>query len=137
MGIFLDDLGMLAAPGFAGHGDGGLTGIRALASAGSFSLLGEPGAGKTTALRSIIDGIPELDVAGPGQDAVLVVSLAEITDRAAFRDLITRPVLARIPAGQEEPEGRLTLVLDGLDECPLPGGAQGIRRPAARDAQRG
>ena len=124
MGIFLDDLGMLAAPGFAGRYDGGLTEIRALASAGSFSLLGEPGAGKTTALQSIIDGIPGLDVAEPGQDAVLMLSLAEITDRAAFRDLITRPVLARIPAGHREPEGRLTLVLDGLDECPLPGGAR-------------
>lgn len=97
MRIFLDDLGMLAAPALAGRGDGGLIEIPALVSAGSFSLLGEPGAGKTTALRSIISGISELDVAVPGQDAVLAVSLAEITDRAAFRDVITRPVLARIP----------------------------------------
>ena len=124
MEMFLDDQGMLATPSFAGHGDDGLTAIRALAAEGSFSLLGEPGAGKTTALESIIDGIPELDAAEPGQDAVLVVPLGEIADRPAFHDLVTGPVLARVPAGQGEPEGRLTLVLDGLDECPLPGGAR-------------
>ena len=124
MGLFLDDLGMLAAPGFTGRGDGGLTATRMLASKGSFSLLGEQGAGKTTALGSIIGGIPRLDVAEPGQEAVLVVSLGEITDWTAFHNVITRPVLARVPAGQEQLEGRLTLVLDGLDECPLPGGAR-------------
>ena len=67
MGIFLDGQGMLAAPGFAGHGDSGLTEIRALVGAGSFALLGEPEAGKTTALWSVIRGIPGLDAAGPGQ----------------------------------------------------------------------
>jgi hypothetical protein len=118
-GFFLDDQGMLAAAGSAGRGERGLTDIRALTSAGSFSLLAEQGVGKTTALESLISGIPELDAAEPGQDAVLAVSLTEITDRAAFADLITRPVAARIPAGQEEPEGCLTLVLDGLDQCPL------------------
>ena len=102
MGMFLDDQGMLAASSFAGQCDGGLTAIRALASRGSFSLLGEPGAGKTTALESIIGGIPELDAAEPGQDAVLVIALGEIADRAAFRELVTGPVLARVPAGQGE-----------------------------------
>ena len=53
-----------------------------------------------------------------------MVSLAEIADRAAFRDMVTGPVLARIPAGAGESAGCLTLVLDGLDECPLPGGAR-------------
>ncbi len=140
MEFFLDDLGMLATPGLAGVRDSGLIGIRALVSAGSLSLLGEPGAGKTTALRSIISGISKLDVAVPGQDAVLAVPLAEITDRAAFRDVITGPVRARIPAGQEEPEGRLTLVLDGLDECPLPGGARafvGLLREVLEQADTG
>jgi hypothetical protein len=66
MEIFLDDQGMLAVPSFARHGDGGLTAIRTLAAEGSFSLLGEPGAGKRTALESIISGIPELDAAEPG-----------------------------------------------------------------------
>jgi hypothetical protein len=106
MGMFLDGQGMLAAPSFAGHGDGGLPAIRALASRGSFSLLGEPGAGKTTALKSIIGGIPEPDAAEPGQDAVLVVPLGEIADRSAFRELVTGPVLARVPVGAprlEEP----------------------------------
>jgi hypothetical protein len=137
MEMFLDDQGMLAVPSFAGHGDGGLTAIRTLASRGSFSLLGEPGAGKTTALESIIGGIPELDAAEPCQDAVLLVPLGEIADRAAFHDLVTGPVLARVPAGQGEPGGRLTLVLDGLDECPLPGGARvfaGLLREMLKDA---
>jgi hypothetical protein len=136
--IFLDDQGMLAVPSFARHGDGGLSAIRTLAAEESFSLLGEPGAGKTTALESIISGIPELDAAEPGQDAVLVVPLGEIADRAAFHDLVTGPVLARVPAGQGEPEGRLTLMLDGLDECPLPGGARvfaGLLREALADLQ--
>ena len=124
MGMFVDDLGMLSPPGLSFHGDGGLTGIRALACAGSLSLLGEQGAGKTTALRSLIEGISRLDAAGPGQDAVLEVPLAEVTDRAAFREMITGPVLARIPAGAAASAGLLTLVLDGLDQCPLPGGAR-------------
>jgi len=123
---FLDDLGMLSAFGSAWLGDSGLAEIGTLASEGSFCLLGEQGAGKTTALRRIVHGIPELPVAKPGQDAVLTVSLGEVTEWAAFHHLITGPVVARIPAGQEVFTGRLTLVLDGLDECPLPGGAKAL-----------
>src|ERR1017187_1010092 len=102
--------------GRPGHARRGLTEIRALTSAGSFSLLGEQG-GRRLRWNPSFSGIPELDAAEPGQDAVLAVSLTEITDRAAFCDLVTRPVAARIPARQEEPEGCLTLVLDGLDQC--------------------
>ena len=86
-------------------------------------MLGEPGAGKTTALQILVGDLPDPADATPGQPAALTVSLAEVTDRAAFRELVTRPVLTRAPrasAARRVLGAQTTLVLDGLDECPLP-----------------
>jgi hypothetical protein len=108
-GAFLDDLGMLEAPGFVIGQPGGLVEVEALAGGGSFCLLGEPGAGKTTALEAIA-----------GQGRVVFVPMAEVTDAEVFRERVTVPAVAEISAG-----GRVTLVLDGLEECPLPGAGKG------------
>jgi hypothetical protein len=56
--IELDDQGMLAAYDFLGVPRGDLIDAAALASGGSLCLLGEPGAGKTTALEALIRDLP-------------------------------------------------------------------------------
>lgn len=138
--IVLDDQGMLATYDFFGTPPGDLIQAATLASAGSLCLLGEPGAGKTTALQALIGDLPAPDDAALGQDATLWVSLAEVTDRAAFHELVARPVLARSPRVQgarRAPTGWTTLVLDGVDECPLPNTAKtlaGLLGQMLRDA---
>lgn len=114
---------MLAAYDFLGLSRGDLIDVAALASRGSLCLLGEPGAGKTTALHALIRDLPPPEDAGANHDAAIWVSLAEVTDREAFRELVARPVQARASRDQVVeggPRPLTTLVLDGLDECPLP-----------------
>src|ERR1022692_1583326 len=90
--IFLDDLGLLAPFAFPGAATGGLVEAEALGASGSLCLLGEPGAGKTTSLRAMVSGLPGPGDAVPGQCAAVVVSLAEIPDRDAFREMVTSVV---------------------------------------------
>jgi hypothetical protein len=52
--FFLDDLGTLQPPTFLSGRAGDLVKVKALAGTGPFCLLGEPGAGKTTALRATL-----------------------------------------------------------------------------------
>ena len=118
-GVFLDDLGMLEAPGFVIGQPGGLVEVEALAGEGSFCLLGEPGAGKTTALEAIAGRLPGPD--GAGQGPVVFVPMAEVTDAAVFRERVIVPALAGTSAGE-----RVTLVLDGLEECPVPGAGKAL-----------
>jgi NACHT domain len=118
-GVFLDDLGMLEAPGFVIGKPGGLVEMEALAGEGSFCLLGEPGAGKTTALEAIAGQLPGPDDAG--QAPVIFVPMAEVTDAAVFQERAIDPVLAGASAGR-----RMTLVLDGLEECPVPGAGKAL-----------
>jgi predicted NACHT family NTPase len=125
--LVLDDLGMLAG-GSVRALRSGLVDVADLAGEGSLCLLGAPGAGKTTALRSIVQEIPNVVDAQPSHDAVLAVSLGEITDSGAFLRWVTDPVLARIPAVHAEPHSRLTVLLDGLDECPIPNTGKAIAR---------
>jgi hypothetical protein len=117
---FLDDLGMLEAPGFLVGQAGGLV-VVALAGKGSFCLLGEPGAGKTTALQAITEGLSGRDDSRPGPGPVVFVSMAEITSSADFRERAITPVVSRARAG-----GHVTLVLDGLEECPMAGGGKAL-----------
>jgi hypothetical protein len=129
-GVFLDDLGMLDAPGVVIGQPGGLVEVEALAVQGSFCLLGEPGAGKTTALEVIAGRLPGPDAAG--RAPVVFVPMAEVTDAAVFRERVIVPALAGASAG-----GRVTLVLDGLEECPVPGAGKalaGLLRQLLRQA---
>ena len=105
---------MLEAPGFVIGQPGGLVKVEALAADGSFCLLGEPGAGKTTALEAIAGRLPGPD--GAGRGPVVFVPMAEVPEAAVFRERVIVPVIAGISAG-----GCVTLVLDGLEECPVPG----------------
>lgn len=131
----VDGLGMLVTPRFPGEGGDGLTQVASLASMGSLCLLGEPGAGKSTALRDVVMDIPTLENAEPGRDAAHFVALGEVAERAAFRELVAEPVLARVPSAGPG-SGCLTLVLDGLDECPLPGGSKALAGLLARMFQK-
>jgi len=109
-GTFLDDLGMLEAPGYLiGHRDG-LIEVDALAAGGSFCLLGEPGAGKTTALEAVTGQPSE------NQGRLVFVRMAEVTDVHVFQKRAIEPSAAAVAAGE-----RVTVVLDGLEECPAPG----------------
>ncbi|MCF6377468.1 hypothetical protein L2K70_07610 [Nocardioides KLBMP 9356] len=67
----------------------------------SCALLGEPGIGKSAALNYLADA-----------DTSLVVELDEVTDVRSLREHLERL--------DDERLGYRTLVLDGLDECPLP-----------------
>ena len=118
-GAFLDDLGMLEPPRFVTGQPGGLLKAEALAAGGSFCLLGEPGAGKTTALEAIAAQLR--GPGGSGHDPVVFVPMAEITDAGVFRERVVVPVTAETSVG-----GRVTLVLDGLDECPVSGAAKAL-----------
>lgn len=80
--VALDSLGMLASAGAAGMLGTGWVRVTDLAEAGSFALLGEPGAGKTTALHAVVRGIPDVDDAGAEQGGVLWVPMAEVADSA-------------------------------------------------------
>lgn len=76
----------------------------ALASIGerqSFALLGEPGIGKSTAIRHLI----------PPDDGTVRVELNEITTATDLE--------ARLRPTAEGSSPLSTIVLDGLDECPL------------------
>src|SRR5260221_2667355 len=58
--------------------------------------------------------------------------MAEVTDAAVFQERAIVPVLAGASAG-----GRVTLVLDGLEECPVPGAGKalaGLLRQLLRQA---
>lgn len=52
---------------------------------------------------------------GAGQGHVVFVPMAEVTDAAVFRERVIVPAIAETSAGD-----RVTLVLDGLEECPCP-----------------
>jgi hypothetical protein len=121
--VFVDELGMRIPAGFGANMN--LVEVASLARAGSWCLMGEPGAGKSSALQNLVKDIANLADAEPGQDAVLFVPLGEIAERSAFREWVSEPVLGRVP-GVGSAGGCLTLVLDGLDECPLPGGSKAL-----------
>jgi hypothetical protein len=120
-GAFLDDLGMLEASGLPAVRAESLAKVESLADAGSLCLLGEPGAGKTTALEAIVERIGKPDETGCREESVIVVPMGEITDAAVFRERVIVPVLDQASAG-----GQVTLVLDGLEECPVPGAGKAL-----------
>ena len=118
-GVVLDDLGMLDAPVVVIGQPGGLVEVEALAGEGSFCLLGEPGAGKTTSLEVISGRLAGPDTAGHAP--VVFVPMAEVTDAAVFQERVIVPTLTGASAGDH-----VTLVLDGLEECPVPGAGKAL-----------
>ncbi|QNG35322.1 hypothetical protein F1C76_00700 [Geodermatophilaceae bacterium NBWT11] len=70
----------------------------------SLAVLGEPGVGKSTTIAGLVGDGPSVNL----------VHLDEATDVRLLRELLEPTVSASAAAG------RPTLVLDGVDECPLP-----------------
>lgn len=122
--VILDDDGMLDVTGTRSAPSNGLLPISELRNRKSLCLLGEPGAGKTTALKTLTTGLPTLDLARRDEPAVLSVALAEVSNRQDFHELVLRPIFSRVvqsgdTAAATRTKTLLTLVLDGIDECPL------------------
>jgi hypothetical protein len=70
----------------------------------SIAVLGEPGIGKTTAIDELVHG----------DSPVVVIHLDEVTDVRLLEDQLNRV------RSSANPGASATLVLDGLDECPIP-----------------
>lgn len=107
----------------------GLEPVAAAAASGALVVLGEPGVGKSTSLQRLVANLPAWENAEADENALAWVDLIEV-DEATFDDLVVAPLqrLPWLPDGDRrdqaaEPEQavapRLTLVLDGVDECPV------------------
>jgi hypothetical protein len=109
---------------------GGLEPVSSVAASGALVVLGEPGLGKSTSLRGLVEDMPNWHATEAHDNGLAWVDLVEV-DTATFDELVTAP-LQRLPSvapgrdasGERGPleqpaEPRLTLVLDGVDECPL------------------
>jgi hypothetical protein len=117
--IILDSDGYLPDPADTfGHAmNPGLITLSELAQYPNVALLEEPGSGKTTALRHIADLLREHSTGL----ALVEVDLLEVTDRAAFDELVVRPVRARLPSAADRadevsrPEARVADSDDALN----------------------
>lgn len=93
----------------------------AAAVTGGWVLLGEPGAGKTTAFKSALgQDLPDA-VPFPGEAGVVWVDGAELGDAAWAEELIGAHLKA-LPANTDTgsgPAAGLTVVIDQLDESPF------------------
>jgi hypothetical protein len=124
-----DSLGMLANQ--ATSSPGGLEPVNSAAATGTVVMLGEPGLGKSTSLQGLVRDLPAWESAQAHENGLAWVDLVDV-DAATFDELVTEP-LQRLPSvapGEDRPgatsdgleqatQPRLTLVLDGVDECPL------------------
>jgi len=107
----------------------GLEPVAAAAASGALVVLGEPGVGKSTSLRRLVANLPAWEDAAAEENGLAWVDLIDV-DEETFGEVVVAP-LQRLPLlpGEDrldqavEPEqavaARLTLVLDGVDECPL------------------
>jgi hypothetical protein len=109
---------------------GGLQLVSSAAASGAVVMLGEPGLGKSTSLQALVAGLPVWENAQAHENGLAWVDLVDV-DATTFHALVTDP-LQRLPlavsdedsnvssgALEQTSEPRLTLVLDGVDECPL------------------
>lgn len=101
----LDEDGLHIAAPWWGSSQGRVA-LSDIDDAESFVLLGEPGIGKSTSIRRLVGEGP----------TVTYIHLDEVGDVGRLHELMV-PGLSR--AGTEQH----TIVLDGFDECPLPGKA--------------
>lgn len=114
----LDDDGFLPDPTTTMASAGG-TLIRPdeALDAGALVLLGEPGAGKTTTFTSLTSAGLDTTEPEPGEPGTLWVTGSELSDTTAFNDIFGDHLAALPDAGRTaQPAGRLTIVLDQLDE---------------------
>ncbi|XVU26459.1 NACHT domain-containing protein [Actinoplanes sp. CA-054009] len=105
--------------------DGALITVAAAAQSGALVLLGEPGVGKTTALRALTERLPLADEATEAEHGLLWLDGTDLTDYTADRLLcrhlerlpsVAEPGLLRAQPGRVLQTARLTIVLDQLDE---------------------
>src|SRR6266568_2485868 len=107
----------------------GLEPVAAAAASGALVVLGEPGVGKSTSLRRLVANLPAWEDAAAEENGLAWVDLIDV-DEETFGEVVVAPLqrLALLPGEDRldqavEPEqavaARLTLVLDGVDECPL------------------
>jgi hypothetical protein len=114
----LDDDGFLSGPTTTMASAGGtlLRPDEAL-DAGALVLLGEPGAGKTTTFTSLTGASLDTTEPEPGEPGTLWVTGSELSDTTAFNGIFGDHLAALPDAGHTtQPAGRLTIVLDQLDE---------------------
>lgn len=110
----LDDRGYLADPSsFAGNASG-VVESNSLLSGGAVVLLGEPGSGKSTALRQLV-AVTSAELAGPGAE-VVQIDLGTYGDESRVVNEVLRGDSVR---EWRDGTGLLFLFLDSLDECRL------------------
>lgn len=115
----LDDDGFLPDPTTATSASAGATLIRPdeAFDVGALVLLGEPGTGKTTTFTSLTGAGLDTTEPEPGEAGTLWVTGSELSDTTAFNDIFADHLAALPDAGHStQPAGRLTIVLDQLDE---------------------
>ncbi|MEU6837390.1 hypothetical protein ABZ941_19295 [Streptomyces rubiginosohelvolus] len=110
-----------------------------VAAAGAMVVLGEPGAGKTSVLKQLTNGLPHvLDTWSRDSDACLWVTGGDLTEHSYQEELGSH--LLSLPSEGETAEGAgvLTVVLDQADESPLlPRLSRSLRRSlSGRDTNR-
>jgi hypothetical protein len=93
------------------------------AGGGALVLLGEPGVGKSSAFRRLVDGLVDIrdQSEGDGSLAVLWVDGGDLVD-ASFDELVgvhLRRLAATAQPTLASTHHRLTLVIDQLDESPM------------------
>lgn len=112
----LDDAGFLVTP--TGETQGWVR-PRDAAVSGAWVLLGEPGAGKTTAFRQLVPNAQPAGEVAPGQGGTVWLTGAELCDTHAT-DTLLGPYLDGLPAKTAPAEARdrppLVIVIDQLDE---------------------
>ena len=112
-GAFLDDLGMLVAPGYLIGQPDGLVEVEALTGAGSFCLLASPARGRRR------PGDHRRRLSRPGRRRPEACGLR--SDGRGHRRRGLPGARDRACGCCDQRGNRVTLVLDGLEECPVPG----------------
>ncbi|MEV4876860.1 hypothetical protein [Streptomyces cyaneofuscatus] len=110
-----------------------------VAAAGAMVVLGEPGAGKTSVLKQLTNGLPHVfDTWSRGSDACLWVTGGDLTEHSYQEELGSHLLSLPLEGDAAGGAGVLTVVLDQADESPLlPRLSRSLRRSlSGRDTSR-